>query len=476
MSNESIMGLFGNLNPQQIRNDALDRSMISPAQMSQQGLLQQVVSMGRNAGTMLGYGGGRMLGGKVAGETEAQYLDEAIKAGGAVKGTPTEKMKAVADYLADKPGMGAQYLKAVKESRRMETEDLTMKRGQVGLATDVFNLDRAKILAPIEAQRAQLGVAIDKETLDKAKKINPSLIAQAELAVKRDEININVVKNNLEKAQFELKNEKDLAPERKKLLENQVAMAEFTLGAAKAYEPVKVAEAKARLDSLNRETNLAKALGALPDNATDAQIRATIRQNGGDPKIILQDITRVETARLAKEAKEEAARLAAEARRSVSDAKLAQMPKDVAEKVTANIALEAGVSRMDNLITKIDKGEVNFTVLDSFWAKSNAMLGNFTPEGKLAADTKAEIKAQANLVLQNAKGIQTEGDAQRAYDLIINDLEKNSTAGVKSALSRLKAQQELTIKANKEYARRRGGIRDEDFNPAPTKPLSDFDK
>ena len=194
MSNESIMGLFGNLNPQQIRNDALDRSMISPAQMSQQGLLQQVVSMGRNAGTMLGYGGGRMLGGNVAGETEAQYLDEAIKAGGAVKGTPTEKMKAVADYLADKPGMGAQYLKAVKESRRMETEDLAMQRGQVGLATDVFNLDRAKILAPIEAQRAQLGVAIDKETLDKAKKINPSLIAQAELAVKRDEINIDVVK------------------------------------------------------------------------------------------------------------------------------------------------------------------------------------------------------------------------------------------------------------------------------------------
>ena len=259
-------------------------------------------------------------------------------------------------------------------------------------------------------------------------------------------------------------------------MENQVAMAEFTLGAAKAYEPVKLAESQARLYSLNRETNLAKALGALPDNATDAQIRATIRQNGGDPKIILQDITRVETARLAKEAKEEAARLAAEARRSVSDAKLAQMPKDVAEKVTANIAIEAGVSRMDNLITKIDKGEVNFTVLDSFWAKANAMLGNFTPEGKLAADTKAEIKAQANLVLQNAKGVQTEGDAQRAYDLIINDLEKNSTAGVKSALSRLKAQQELTIKANKEYARRRGGIRDEDFNPAPTKPLSDFDK
>ena len=150
MATENL-GLFGDMqSPQQLQQNYLYGLMVSPAQMGQQGLLQQLISTGANAGAMMGYGGGRLLGGKVAGETEAQYLDEAVKAGSAVKGTPTEKMKAVADYLADKPGMGAQYLKAVKEVRRMETEDLTMQRCQVGLATDVFNLDRAKVLAPIE--------------------------------------------------------------------------------------------------------------------------------------------------------------------------------------------------------------------------------------------------------------------------------------------------------------------------------------
>jgi len=121
-----ILGLFDTQSPRQLRNKALDSMLISPTQMGSQGLLQQVVSMGQNAGTMIGMGAGSLLGGKVAGEVEAAYLDEAIKAGNAVKGTPAQKMKAVADALADKPGMGKQYLMALNESRKLEAEDLTL--------------------------------------------------------------------------------------------------------------------------------------------------------------------------------------------------------------------------------------------------------------------------------------------------------------------------------------------------------------
>ena len=128
-----ILGLFGTQSPQQLRNAALDSMMISPTQMGSQGLLQQVVSMGQNAGTMLGMGAGRLLGGKVAGEVEASYLEEAIKAGSAVKGTPAEKMKAVADALADKPGMGKQYMMAQQEVRRLQAEDLQMQKAQQDL-------------------------------------------------------------------------------------------------------------------------------------------------------------------------------------------------------------------------------------------------------------------------------------------------------------------------------------------------------
>ena len=122
-----ILGLFDTQSPRQLRNKALDSMLISPTQMGSQGLLQQVVSMGQNAGTMIGMGAGSLLGGKVAGEVEAAYLDEAIKAGNAVKGTPAQKMKAVADALAEKPGMGKQYLMALNESRKLEAEDLTLE-------------------------------------------------------------------------------------------------------------------------------------------------------------------------------------------------------------------------------------------------------------------------------------------------------------------------------------------------------------
>jgi hypothetical protein len=121
-----ILGLFGGQNPQQLRNAALDSMLVSPAQMSSQGLLQQVVSMGRNAGTVAGMGAGRLMGGKVAGEVEASYLEQAIQAGQAGK-TPTEKMELVASFLEDKPGMGAQYMKALSEARRLKAEDFTME-------------------------------------------------------------------------------------------------------------------------------------------------------------------------------------------------------------------------------------------------------------------------------------------------------------------------------------------------------------
>lgn len=469
-------GLFDFQTPQQLRNDYLDSMLISPAQMGNQSLLQQVVSMGQNAGSIAGAGIGGLMGGKVAGEVEAGYIDQAIKEASADKTlSPSQRMEKVAEFLADKPGMGAQYLKAVQEAQKMKEQDLSYRRGTVGLESDQFALERAKVLAPLEEKRAKLGITIDEEALAQSKKINPMLVQQAELAVERDEINIEVVQNNLAKAKQELSESKDLAPARKKLLENQVAMAEFTLGAAKAYEPVKLAEAQGRLDTLTRETNVAKALGALPADATDEQIRTVIRQNGGDAKLILQDITRVETAKIAAEARKQAAQLAADARKQALDTKLAQMPKDVAERLSNNIALNTGVERIGNLIKEIDTGKVDLTILGKTWYKANALIGNVLPGSEVAAGIDAQIRTQANLMLQAAKGTQTEGDAQRAFDAIITDLEKYSNAGVKNALVRLQKEQQLRIKEAKEYGRLRG-YRDEDFKTAPTKPISEFDK
>ena len=135
-----ILGLFGNQNPQQIRNAALESMLISPAQMGNQGLLQQIVSMGRNAGATAGMGIGQMFGGKVAGEVEASYIDQALEAASKAGGTPADKMKVVANFLADKPGMGAQYMKALEESRKLELTDLQTQKAKQDLQPEFKNI------------------------------------------------------------------------------------------------------------------------------------------------------------------------------------------------------------------------------------------------------------------------------------------------------------------------------------------------
>jgi hypothetical protein len=132
-----ILGLFGGKNPQQLQQDYLSNLSVSPGSVGNQGLLQQLISTGANAGTMMGYGAGRLLGGKVAGEVEASYLNEAIQAGQAGK-TPAEKMKLVAAALEDKPGMGRQYMLALQEARKLEAEDFTMGQAKENARTKVI--------------------------------------------------------------------------------------------------------------------------------------------------------------------------------------------------------------------------------------------------------------------------------------------------------------------------------------------------
>ena len=159
MSNESIMGLFGKVNPQQIRNDALDRSMISPAQMSQQGLLEQVVSMGRNAGTMLGYGGGRMLGGKVAGEVTQQIMAEAAKGA-----NPLAQAKIAYELFAAN-GMGREAQVAMERVAELQKEQDALRQ-----TADLANVDFSESTSVRQAADAALrsgdregGVALLKQ-------------------------------------------------------------------------------------------------------------------------------------------------------------------------------------------------------------------------------------------------------------------------------------------------------------------------
>ena len=65
MATSKIAGLFDMTSPRQIEQDYLNQFLVSPAQMGQQNLLNQVVSIMSNAGTNIGASGARMLGGRL---------------------------------------------------------------------------------------------------------------------------------------------------------------------------------------------------------------------------------------------------------------------------------------------------------------------------------------------------------------------------------------------------------------------------
>ena len=126
MATDSVLGLFGMQSPQQLQQDYLSGLMVSPAQMGQQGLLQQLISTGANAGAMMGYGGGRLLGGKVAGEVEAAQINDVLQQVNQMKlPTTYEKMKATADLLAEK-GLAKQAMIAGAEAEKLKPKDESM--------------------------------------------------------------------------------------------------------------------------------------------------------------------------------------------------------------------------------------------------------------------------------------------------------------------------------------------------------------
>ena len=222
--------------------------------------------------------------------------------------------------------------------------------------------------------------------------------------------------------------------------------------------------------SADKEAAMRKDLTALGEKATDDQIRGVIMKYG-DASTIIADLSRRDVARQNAEARKDAANIAAQARKDAlaqrAQDKALNKPKDVAEKeaLTATIQAESGVidrylpmleGKRDDQGNLIEKPTVDF----SLGGKTAAWLDSFSGNPKQSTLQMGSIQKtllrQANLILQAAKGTQTEGDAQRAYDSLTSAFERNSNAGIAQALKELKDVQGTVITSNNAYIKARG--------------------
>lgn len=116
-------------------------------------------------------------------------------------------------------------------------------------------------------------------------------------------------------------------------------------------------------------------------------------------------------------------------------------------------SLSAGNTEIDSWLTKVDpeKPSVTFGPSSTVGAGVSSLVGSPTKNALEQGKLRRFVSREANAILTAAKGTQTEGDAQRAYDMIMSGLDKNSNEGVYSALEDLKAMKQNTVKGLETY-------------------------
>jgi len=116
-------------------------------------------------------------------------------------------------------------------------------------------------------------------------------------------------------------------------------------------------------------------------------------------------------------------------------------------------SLSAGNTEIDSWLTKVnpEKPSVTFGPSSTVGAGVSNLIGSPTKNALEQGKLRRFVSREANAILTAAKGTQTEGDAQRAYDMIMSGLDKNSNEGVYSALEDLKAMKENTVKGLETY-------------------------
>ena len=167
-----VMSLFNMPTQEQLGQQYLSGLMASPAQIGSQGLLQQVVSLGGNAGAGLGYGVGRLLGGMTADEVRAKSIDDAMRTVQGMGLTSDADMYGALSQELAKRGLTQDALMARNTALKAAQTEQTMKTEQarLGIAQEELGLRKAADareakLAPIKIKALEVDILKGEDAL-----------------------------------------------------------------------------------------------------------------------------------------------------------------------------------------------------------------------------------------------------------------------------------------------------------------------
>jgi hypothetical protein len=372
-------GLF--MTPEMARQAAMEKGMLSSAQMAQLPLLNQVAAMGGNAGTMIGSSLGGLLGGVSPLERENQ-----------VRMQEYEQKKAV----------------------EAETNAYnTWKREQEQEAAQRQQQAREVVAAlPTNATPRQIRQAITPF-------VSPEKVLEGAQAMEQKQAAIDARTEQI----------KMQAEARSSQIQEQAA--------------ARIAAAE--------QAAATRLLIAQQTNATREQVAA------------MQGESNKQIAQMRADAIEQAAKVRAETAIQLASLKTAAAqkgaPKDVAEAegaiVTTLAKLNQGSDIVDMLNDPENKGLM--TRWNIAKQKGASYLNLENKDEALKIDNVESFLTDAvNTVLIAAKGVQTEGDAQRAAKQIIGLAAKGDNEGYVNAIKRLNNWANTITESKKAYMKRRG--------------------
>ena len=394
----TISGLFGMQNPQQLQQDYLSGLMVSPAQMGQQGLLQQLISTGANAGAMMGYGGGRLLGGKVAGEGEAGLVNKALKDVNEMGfKDPAQKMAKLGEILSANPATAKQGMIAQQEAVKLTKQGYEMKGFE--------NADSArKAVADLLAKNPN---ATSQELYAAAAPFSSDPEAIIKTVVRKEEqVAAQVAKQEAaaEKAQARI--------EEIKLRGQQAAEAARLAGASREEVARIAAEGRAATSTMMGRIRLEIAQDA---NRTRREVAASKRNTG----VLAPSLQKTEGSDL--------------------------------ETIDNYEAMSAVLDAPVQALTPNDKGVVALRLNPAARASYAAanFLGRSTPESRSYADLQASVAQAVNIKTDAARGVQTDKDVVRFANALIEANARNDTTATREALVKFQNAAKTAAEATK---------------------------
>ena len=367
MAQSEILGLFGGQSPAQIRDSYLNSNMVSPAQMGSQGLLQQVVSMGGNAGAMIGSGINRLTGTQVPGEREAMAVDQAMQDSSDPSMTQAQRMRRMSEILAQQPGMGRQAMLASQEAVKLEKQGYEMQGFE--------NAEKAK-------------KAVADVLANNPNATSQELYAAAAPFSSDPESIIKVVAGKEDKAAA-----------------LQVKQEEFA------------AKAQSRLEEIKLRGQYQQEVAAM-NGATREEVARIGAESRAQQSAMMGQI-RVDIAKENIAVKRELA--AAKRNTGVLAPSLQKEEGKDLESIDNFDAMTTVLNGAVNALTPNDKGVTALSL--SYGARAAYAVANITgrstPESRAYSDLQASIAQAVNIKTDAARGVQTDGDVLRFANALI---------------------------------------------------------